>query len=144
MIFSQKCAFRNENVGAVSFLQFELFLAHKSDTSRTGQYKSARYIMDLLRTHSGIRRTMPDESGAARLHIGLIDNLNARLPRHTHIACDGFITLGLWLSVSIRSRLSSLTSHLRYVKPEMLSLALSRSSRISGLVRLTAPPSETT
>ena len=58
---------------------------------------------------------MPDESGAARLHIGLIDNLNARLPRHTPIACDGFITLGLWLSVSIRSRLSSLTSHLRYV-----------------------------
>ena len=65
---------------------------------------------------------MPDESGVARLHIGLIDNLNARLPRHTPIACDGFITLGLWLSVSIRSRLSSLTSHLRYVKPEMLSL----------------------
>ena len=51
-----------------------------------------------------------------------IDNLNARLPRHTPIVCDGFITLGLWLSVSIRSRLSSLTSHLRYVKPEMLSL----------------------
>ena len=66
---------------------------------------------------------MPDESEAARLHIGLIDNLNARLPRHTPIACDGFITLGLWLSVSIRSRLSSLTSHLRYVKPEMLSLS---------------------
>ncbi len=65
---------------------------------------------------------LPDESGAARLHIELIDNLNARLPRHTPIACDGFITLGLWLSVSIRSRLSSLTSHLRYVKPEMLSL----------------------
>ena len=65
---------------------------------------------------------MPDESGAARLHIELIDNLNARLPWHTPIACDGFITLGLWLSVSIRSRLSSLTSHLRYVKPEMLSL----------------------
>ena len=36
------------------------------------------------------------------------------------------------------------TPHLRYVKPEMLSLALSRSSRISGLVRLTTPPSETT
>ena len=89
-------------------------------------------------------RSYLTESGAARLHIGLIDNLNARLPRHTPIACDGFITLGLWLSVSIRSRLSSLTSHLRYVKPEMLSLALSRSSRISGLVRLTAPPSETT
>ena len=87
---------------------------------------------------------LPDESGAARLHIGLIGSLNARLPRHTPIACDGFITLGLWLSVSIRSRLSSLTSHLRYVKPKMLSLALSRSSRISGLVRLTAPPSETT
>ena len=84
------------------------------------------------------------ESEAARMHIGLIGNLNARLPWHTPIACDGFITLGLWLSVSIRSRLSSLTSHLRYVKPEMLSLALSRSSRISGLVRLTAPPSETT
>ena len=67
---------------------------------------------------------MPDESGAARLHIELIDNLNARLPLHTPIACDGFITLGLWLSVSIRSRFSSLTSHLRYVKPEMLSLAL--------------------
>ena len=63
------------------------------------------------------------ESEAVRLHIGLIDNLNARLPRHTPIACDGFITLGLWLSVSIRSRLSSLTSHLRYVKPEMLSLS---------------------
>ena len=109
-------------MGAVSLLQFELFLAHKSDTSRTGQYKSARHITDLLRTHSGIRRTMPDESRAARLHIGLIDNLNARLPRHTPIACDGFITLGLWLSVSIRSRLSSLTSHLRHVKPEMLSL----------------------
>ena len=84
------------------------------------------------------------ESEAARLHLGLIGSLNARLPWHTPIACDGFITLGLWLSVSIRSRLSSLTSHLRYVKPEMLSLALSRSSRISGLVRLTAPPSETT
>ena len=111
-------------MGAVSLLQFELFLAYKSDTSRTGQYKSARYITDLLRTRSGIRRTMPDESGAARLHIGLIDTLNARLPWHTPIACDGFITLGLWLSVSIRSRLSSLTSHLRYVKPEMLSLAL--------------------
>ena len=51
---------------------------------------------------------LPDESEAARLHIGLIDNLNARLPRHTPIACDGFITLGLWLSVSIHSRLSSL------------------------------------
>ena len=38
---------------------------------------------------------MPDESEAARLHIGLIDNLNARLPQHTPIACDGFITLGL-------------------------------------------------
>ena len=74
--------------------------------------------------NSSIRRTMPDESGAARLHIGLIDNLNARLPRHTPIACDGFITLGLWLSVSIRSRLSSLTSHLRYVKPKMLPLTL--------------------
>ena len=74
--------------------------------------------------NSSIRRTMPDESGAARLHIGLIDTLNARLPWHTPIACDGFITLGLWLSVGIRSRLSSLTSHLRYVKPEMLSLAL--------------------
>ena len=51
---------------------------------------------------------LPDESGAARLHIGLIDNLNARLPWHTPIACDGFITLGLWLSVNIRFRLSSL------------------------------------
>ena len=61
-------------------------------------------------------------SGAARLHIGLIDNLNARLPWHTPIACDGFFTLGLWLSVSIRSRLSSLTSHLRCVKPKMLPL----------------------
>ena len=100
-------------------------------------------ITDIL-LNSSFRRTMPDESEAARLHIGLIDNLNARLPWHTPIACDGFITLGLWLSVSIRSRLSSLTSHLRYVKPEMLSLALSRSSRISGLVRLTTPPSETT
>ena len=67
---------------------------------------------------------LPDKSEAARLHIGLIDNLNARLPRHTPIACDGFITLGLWLSVSIRSRLSSLTSHLRYVKPKMLPLTL--------------------
>ena len=57
MFFSLKCAFQNENVGAVSLLQFELFLAHKSDTSRTGQYKSTRYITDLLRTHSGIRRT---------------------------------------------------------------------------------------
>ena len=66
---------------------------------------------------------LPDESEAARLHIGLIGSLNARLPRHTPIACDGFITLGLWLSVSIRSRLSSLTSHLRYVKPKMLSLS---------------------
>ena len=65
---------------------------------------------------------LPDESEAARLHIGLIDSLNARLPRRTPIACDGFITFGLWLSVSIRSRLSSLPSHLRYVKPEMLSL----------------------
>ena len=64
------------------------------------------------------------ESEAARLHIGLIDNLNARLPWHTPIACDGFITLGLWLSVSIRSRLSSLTSHLRCVKPKMLPLTL--------------------
>ena len=67
---------------------------------------------------------LPDESEAVRLHIGLISSLNARLPCHTPIACDGFITLGLWLSVSIRSRLSSLTSHLRYVKPKMLSLAL--------------------
>ena len=74
--------------------------------------------------NSSIRRTMPDESGAARLHIGLIDTLNARLPWHTPIACDGFITLGLWLSVSIRSRLSSLTSHLRCVKPKMLPLTL--------------------
>ena len=41
-------------------MQFELFLTLKSDTSRTGQYKSARHITDLLRTHSGIRRTMPD------------------------------------------------------------------------------------
>ena len=57
MFFSLKCPFQNENVGAVSLLQFELFWAHKSDTSRTGQYKSARYITDLLRTHSGIRRT---------------------------------------------------------------------------------------
>jgi len=67
---------------------------------------------------------MPDESEAVRLHIVLIGNLNARLPWHTPIACDGFITLGLWLNVSIRSRLSSLTSHLRYVKPEMLSLGI--------------------
>ena len=67
-------------------------------------------------------RSYLTESEAARLHIGLIGSLNARLPRHTPIACDGYITLGLWLSVSIRSRLSSLTSHLRYVKPEMLSL----------------------
>ena len=51
---------------------------------------------------------MPDKSEAARLHIGLIGSLNVRLPQHTPIACDGFITLGLWLSVSIRSRLSSL------------------------------------
>ena len=51
---------------------------------------------------------MPDESEAARLHIGLIGSLNARLSWHTPIACDGFITLGLWLSASIRSRLSSL------------------------------------
>ena len=80
-------------------------------------------ITDIL-FNSSFRRTMPDESEAARLHIGLIDNLNARLPRHTPIACDGFITLGLWLSVSIRSRLSSLTSHLRYVKPKMLPLTL--------------------
>ena len=58
--------------------------------------------------YSSIRRTIPDESEAARLHIGLIGSLNARLPQHTPIACDGFITLGLWLSVSIRSRLSSL------------------------------------
>ena len=29
-------------MGAVSFIQFELFWAHKLDTSRTGQYKSAR------------------------------------------------------------------------------------------------------
>ncbi len=130
-------------MGAVSLLQFELFLAHKSDTSQMGQYKSARHITDLLRSHSGIRRTMPDESGAARLHIELIDNLNARLPRHTPIACDGFITLGLWLSVSIHSRLSSLTSHLRYVKPEMLSLDL---RVIAHLWAGTAhrPPSETT
>ena len=106
-------------MGAVSFLQFELFLAHKPDTSQMGQYKSARHITDLLRTHCGIRRTMPDESEAARLHIGLIG-----LPWHTPIACDGFITLGLWLSVSIRSRLSSLTSHLRCVKPKMLPLTL--------------------
>ena len=62
------------------------------------------------------------ESEAAQLHIGLIDNLNARLPRHAPIACDGFITLGLWLGVSIRSRLSSLTSRLRCVKPKILSL----------------------
>ena len=68
-------------------------------------------------------RSCLNESEAARLHIGLIGSLNARLPWHTPIACDGFITLGLWLSVSIRSRLSSLTSHLRYVKPEMLSLS---------------------
>ena len=65
-------------------------------------------ITDTLFFYSSFRRTMPDESEAARLHIGLIDNLNARLPWHTPIACDGFITLGLWLSVSIRSRLSSL------------------------------------
>ena len=69
-------------------------------------------------------RSYLTESESVRLHIGLIDNLNARLPRHTPIACDGFITLGLWLSVSIRSRLSSLTSHLRYVKPKMLPLTL--------------------
>lgn len=30
------------------------------------------------------------------------------LPLHTPITCDGFFTLGSWLSVSIRSRLSSL------------------------------------
>jgi hypothetical protein len=78
-------------------------------------------IADIL-FNSSFRRTTPDESEAARMHIGLIDNLNARLPWHTPIACDGFITLGLWLSVSIRSRLSSLTSHLRCVKPKMLPL----------------------
>lgn len=82
---------------------------------------STSSITDIL-FNSSFRRTMPDESEAVRLHIGLIGNLNARLPWHTPIACDGFITLGLWLSVSIRFRLSSLTSHLRYVKPEMLSL----------------------
>ena len=58
--FKSKMCISEKNVGAVSFIQFELFLTHKSDTSRTGQYKSARYITDLLRTHSGIRRTMPD------------------------------------------------------------------------------------
>ena len=57
-VIQSKWAFRNKNVGAVSLLQFELFWAHKSDTSRTGQYKSAQNITDLLRTHSGIRRTL--------------------------------------------------------------------------------------
>ncbi len=65
---------------------------------------------------------LPDRIRSRRLHIGLIGSLDARLPRHTPIACDGFITLGLWLSVSIRSRLSSLTSHLRCVKRKMLPL----------------------
>ena len=63
MFFNQKFALQNKNVGAVSFIQFELFWAHKSDTSQMGQYKSARHITDLLRTHSGIRRTLawPDQ-----------------------------------------------------------------------------------
>ena len=121
-VLNQKCAFRNKNVGAVSFLQIELFLAHKSDTSKrvsTKVRKTSRTFCELTAVSAA---PLPDESETARLHIGLIDSLNAWLPRHTPIACDGFITLGLWLSVSIRSRLSSLTSHLRYVKPEMLSL----------------------
>ena len=105
-------------------MQIELFLAHKSDTSKrvsTKVRKTSRTFCELTAVSAA---PLPDESETARLHIGLIDSLNAWLPRHTPIACDGFITLGLWLSVSIRSRLSSLTSHLRYVKPEMLSLAL--------------------
>ena len=93
--------------------------------------------------YSSIRRTIPDESEAARLHIGLIGSLNARLPQHTPIACDGFITLGLWLSVSIRSRLSSLL-HICAMWNQRCYRSALASSRISGLVRLTAPPSETT
>ena len=57
-VLNQKSAFRNKNVGAVSFLHFELFWAHISDTSRMGKCKSAQYITDLLQTHSGIRRTL--------------------------------------------------------------------------------------
>ena len=128
--------FTSEKCGSSIFIAFWYvfdYYLRLQITNASGHSTSQHSRHTVL--NSSIRRTMPDESGAARLHIGLIDNLNARLPRHTPIACDGFITLGLWLSVSIRSRLSSLTSHLRYVKPKMLSLALSRSSRISGLVR---------
>ena len=48
MFFNQKFAFQNKNVGAVSFIQFELFLAYKSDTSRTHQDIVRPSIADTL------------------------------------------------------------------------------------------------
>ena len=71
MIFSQKCAFRSKNVGAVSFLQFGLFLAHRSahhervstkarDTSRTCcdfTVVSAALLPDRIRSRPTAHRT---------------------------------------------------------------------------------------
>ena len=50
---------------------------------------------------------------------------------HVPIACDGFFTLGLWLNVSIHFWLSSPTVLAKHRSERIVSLALSRSWRIS-------------
>ena len=52
---------------------------------------------------------------------------------HVPIACDGFITLGLWLNVSIHFRLSLPTAFAKCRSEIIVSLALLRSWRISHI-----------
>ncbi len=123
MFFNQKFAFQNKNVGAVSFIQFELFLAYKSDTSRTCQDKSARYITDLLRTHSGIRRTP-----AWRIRSRPTAHRTHRQPKcldalaHSH-CLRRFYHARTVAECKYPFPTFIATSHLRYVKPKMLSLS---------------------
>ena len=47
-VFQSKMCISEKNVGAVFFVQFELFLAYKSDTSRTHQDIVRPSIADTL------------------------------------------------------------------------------------------------
>ena len=113
MIFSHRSAFRNENVGAVSFLQFELFLTHISDTSRTCcgfTVVSAALLPDRIRSRPTAPRTHRQlKCSAAPAHSHCLRRFyHARTVAECKYPFPTFIA----------------TSHLRYVKPEMLSLAL--------------------
>ena len=109
-------------MGAVSLLQFELFLAHKSDTSRTGQHKSAQNITDLLRTHSGIRRTF-----AWRIRSRPTAHRTHRQPKCSAVLAHSHCLRRFYHARTVAECKYPFptfiaTPHLRYVKPEMLSL----------------------